>query len=70
MDGFKETFKELYINNGSEDGPGSGYSILNEILPQNSSSSICGDGVDNKDTSKTCGSGNGAGSATLIVSLG
>ena len=36
MDGFKDTFKELYIINGSEDGSGSGYSILNEMLIKNS----------------------------------
>ena len=66
MDGFKETFRELYITNCSEDGSGSGYSLSNVML--NSSSSFCDDGADNKDASKTCGSGNGADSATLIVS--
>ena len=73
MDGFKETFQDLYSSSADEHlmAGGSGYSVVNITTANNYTSSFCGpsnDLADSENITKTCGSGNGASAASKIVS--
>ena len=72
MDGFKATFSDLFSSSNDQDqitGSGDTYYVLvNEtIQTANYSSSFCGSPDDIANATKTCGSGNGADSASTIV---
>ena len=73
MDGFKETFPDLYGGDENQMIGSGGYAVINKTLTNknNSSSNFCGppnDFADSENTTRTCGSGNGAGAASKIVS--
>lgn len=73
MDGFKETFSDLYTSSGDDDqliGSGSGYALGSQTMTKNDSSSFCGspdDFADGGNATKTCSSGSGVGSSSKIV---
>ena len=73
MDGFKATFGDLFRSTGSDADQitGSGDSLYMDNQTMYTQPSFCGQPAEmnaTKNTSKTCGSGNTAGSASTLVS--